>query len=148
MELAPLHLDLTCLVTLSFPSAECRSHRGYLPKSALKAGSTFPPLARSTALTTAASIEGNASFSVFSACCSGDNGRGGFGGATSSPDTGRGAWEEGVAFGDAGVSVGSSSKSNAFAVVGDSGGASGFCGSQQVFVQRYRTQAAYYFLGI
>lgn len=86
-----LRPDLTSLGTLSFQSTEGRSHRCYLPKRALKAGSTLPPLARSTALTTAASIDGNASFSVFSACCSGAKGRGGLGGATSSPEPACGA---------------------------------------------------------
>lgn len=74
-------------------------------------------------------MEGKASFSVFSACCSGANGRGGFGGATSSPDPGCGTAGDGAAFGfggDVGVSVGSSSKSSALAVVGDSGRSSGF----------------------
>lgn len=128
VEAVLLHLGLTCLVTLSFMSAKCMSLGESLPRRALKAGSTLPPLARSTALTTAASMDGNASFSVFSACCSGANGRGGFGGATSSPKPGCGAPEDGVDFGGAaGVSVGSSSKSNAFAVVGDSEGASDFC---------------------
>ena len=47
------------------------------PRSALKAGSTCPPLAVNTALTTAASMLGKASLSVFSACCRGLNGRGG-----------------------------------------------------------------------
>lgn len=70
---------------------------------------------------------GNASLSVFSACCSGANGRGGFGGATSSADAGRKEADGWSAFGgDAGVSVGSSSKSNALAVVGDSGRSSNF----------------------
>lgn len=94
----------------------------------MKAGSTRPPLARKTALTTAASMEGKASFKVFSACCSGANGRGGLGGGTSSPALGFG-FSVGIAefMGDADVSAVSSSKSNAFAVVGDSGGASGFC---------------------
>jgi hypothetical protein len=79
-------------------------------------------------LTTAASIVGNASLSVFSACCSGFNGRGGFGGGASSSETGRGVVDDEVGFGgEAGVSVGSSSKSKAFAVVGDSGRGSDFC---------------------
>ena len=93
----------------------------------MNAGSTFPPLARSTALTTAASMDGKASFKVFSACCSGFNGRGGLGGPTSSPDPGARVVEVEVGFGgDAGVSIGSSSKSRALAVVGDSGRSSGF----------------------
>ena len=94
----------------------------------MNAGSTFPPLARNTALTTAASIEGKASFKVLSACCSGANGRGGFGGATSSPDPVCEVVDALVDFGgDAGVSRGSSSKSNALAVVGDSGRSSNLC---------------------
>jgi len=55
-----------------------------LPRRALKAGSTLPPLAVNTALMTAASMLGNASLRVFSACCCGLRGRGGFGGAASS----------------------------------------------------------------
>ena len=98
-----------------------------MPRRALKAGSARPPLARKTALTTAASIVGNASFSVFSACCSGANGRGGFGGATSSPEPGWVAVDDGGGFGGGTcVCVGSSSKSKAFAVVGDSGRGSSF----------------------
>jgi hypothetical protein len=58
-----------------------------LPSSALKAGSTRPPLAVRTAFTTAASMLGKASFRVFSACCCGLRGRGGFGGGTSSSST-------------------------------------------------------------
>ena len=71
-------------------------------------------------------MEGKASFNVFSACCSGANGRGGLGGGTSSPELGFGFSVAEDFGGDDGVSVDSSSKSNAFAVVGDSGGASGF----------------------
>ena len=98
----------------------------------MKAGSTFPPLARSTAFTTAASIDGKASFRVFSACCSGANGRGGLGGATSSLGVGCGTADDVAAFsGGVGVSVGSSSKSKALAVVGDSGGPSGFYDSER-----------------
>ena len=74
-----------------------------------------------TALTTAPSIEGNASFKVFSACCCGDSGLGGLGGGISSA-AGAGCalalavmvlleGEEGAV---------SSSKSRALAVVGDS----------------------------
>ena len=71
-------------------------------------------------------MEGNASFSVFSACCSRARGRGGFGGGASSvPGCAVTAVEEDLG-GDAGVSIGSSSKSNAFAVVGDSGRGSDF----------------------
>ncbi len=73
-------------------------------------------------------MEGKASFNVFSACCSGDNGRGGLGGGTSSPVPGFGFSVEEMGFGgDDAASTVSSSKSNAFAVVGDSGGASAFC---------------------
>lgn len=94
----------------------------------MKAGSTCPPLARKTALTTAASIEGKASFKVFSACCSGANGRGGLGGGASSaaPEVGFSVATADFR-GEDGVSAVSSSKSKAFAVVGDSGRASGFC---------------------
>ncbi len=64
----------------------------FSPRSALKAGSTFPPLAFRTALTTAASIEGKASFRVISACCAGAKGRGGLGGGMpSSPAGGEGS---------------------------------------------------------
>jgi len=72
-------------------------------------------------------MEGNASLSVFSACFSGANGRGGFGGATSSLTPGCARADGGSALGgDAGVSIGSSSKSKALTVVGDSGRSSGF----------------------
>ena len=112
----------------------------YPPKRALNAGSTFPPLARRTARTTAASIAGKASFKVFSACCMGFAGRGGFGGATSSSEPGVGR-ADGVSFlgvaargwGEAWVSCGSSSKSSSRAVVGDSGG---FCVSSQSGFER------------
>ena len=108
----------------------------------MKAGSTFPPLARKTAFTTAASMEGNASLSVFSACCSGANGRGGFGGATSSADVGCEKADGWSAFGgDAGVSVGSSSKSNALAVVGDSGRSSSFYDDLSVVHSACQTDA-------
>ena len=120
-----LRLDLTCLDIVSL----CITHvlnLSCIPKRALNAGSILPPLALNTAFTTAASIEGNASFKVFSACCSGARGRGGFaGGASSVPGRGVVAEEEGLG-GDAGVSIGSSSKSSAFAVVGDSGRGSDF----------------------
>jgi len=100
---------------------------GLIPSRALKAGSRRPLLARRTALTTAASIEGKASLRVVSACCSGAMGRGGLGGATSSPEPGCGSGEVGGALGgDVSVSVGSSSKSKALAVVGDSGRSSTF----------------------
>jgi len=82
-----------------------------LPNSALKAGSTRPPLAVRTALTTAASMLGKASLNVASACCCGLRGRGGFAGADSSP---AGCGEVGPEF------SGSSSKSRGRAVVGDS----------------------------
>ena len=62
------------------------SSLSHIPRSALKAGSTLPPLARKTAFMTVASILGKASFSVFSACCVGLAGRGGLGGATSSAE--------------------------------------------------------------
>ena len=102
-----------------------------MPSRALNAGSSRPPLARKTAFTTLASIEGNASLRVFSACCSGPSGRGGFGGAASSPEPGVGVGLEGAGFGgDAGVSAVSSSKSRAFAVVGDSGRGSAFFENQ------------------
>lgn len=98
-----------------------------MPSRALNAGSTWPPLAVKTAFTTAASMVGNASFKVFSACCCGDSGLGGFGGAASSD----GAVDCGIVL-DAGVlsdgddGAVSSSKSRALAVVGDSGRVS-FC---------------------
>jgi len=123
-------LDLTCLQDISIARGK-ESFSHIAPNRALKAGSTFPPLARRTALMTAASIEGKASLSVFCACCSGFKGRGGFGGATSSSEPGCGTevvvledalWEDG----DDGFSRGSSSKSNSRAVVGDSGGPVGF----------------------
>ena len=61
-----------------------------MPRSALKAGSTCPPLAVKTALTTELSIEGNASLKVFSACSLGLSGRGGFGGGFSIVEVGFG----------------------------------------------------------
>ena len=73
-------------------------------------------------------MEGKASLKVFSACCSGANGRGGLGGGTSSPAPDAGFPVGGPGFeGEEDVSAVSSSKSKAFAVVGDSGRASGFC---------------------
>ena len=73
-------------------------------------------------------MEGNASFRVFSACCSGASGRGGLGGGTSSPASAAGFSVGAIVFkGEECVSALSSSKSKAFAVVGDSGRASGFC---------------------
>ena len=62
-------------------------------------------------------MAGKASLSVFSACCCAFNGRGGFGGATSSLDSEFVSCEE-----ERGISWGSSSKSSSRAVVGDSGG--------------------------
>ena len=127
VEEALRHLDLTCLNTISIPQNKQKSYL-QIPRRALKAGSTRPPLARNTALTTAASIEGKASLNVFSACCSGASGRGGLGGGTSSPapDVGFPIGAPGFK-GEEAVSVVSSSKSKAFAVVGDSGRGSGFC---------------------
>ena len=88
----------------------------------MKAGSTRPPLARKTALTTVASIEGKASRKVFSACCVGLNGRGGLGGGASSPAPDVGFSVADPDFeGEDSASAASSSKSRAFAVVGDSG---------------------------
>ena len=73
-------------------------------------------------------MEGKASFKVFSACCSGANGRGGLGGGKSSSAPGFGfSVERGDFRGNDIVSAVSSSKSKDFAVVGDSGGAFGFC---------------------
>ena len=93
-----------------------------MPSRALKAGSSRPPLARRTALTTATSIDGKASLRVFSACCSGASGRGGLGGATAScVSRGKSEAEEAGFGGDVEVSAVSSSKSSALAVVGDSG---------------------------
>lgn len=87
-----------------------------------------PPLARSTALMTVPSMEGKASLRVFSACCSGANGRGGFGGGASSREIGfDGAVALESVFGEvADVSAASSSKSRALAVVGDSARSSTF----------------------
>jgi hypothetical protein len=102
--------------------------------SALKAGSTFPPLATRTALMTLLSMSGKASISVFCACCCGDMGRGGFGGGISvaasvkrTPGLGDlegagGAVAESCA--DAAGASLSSSKSSSRAVVGLSGGCS------------------------
>ena len=90
-----------------------------IPSKALNAGSTSPLLAVRTALTTAASIVGNASRSVFSFCSRWLRGLEGFLGGSS---LGSGA---GVASVSAvPVSCPSSSKSRGLAVVGDSGGAS------------------------
>ena len=88
---APLgSLDLTCLYGVNIRTNPSL-YLEVIPSRALNAGSTLPPLARRTALTTAASMDGKASLRVFSACCSGFKGRGGFGGATSSPEPGRDA---------------------------------------------------------
>lgn len=103
-----------------------------MPRRALNAGSTLPPLAVRTARTTAASMVGKASLNVFSACSRGLNDRGGFdGGAASSLGGGLGT----VSVLDAFVGVDTTpvswslSKSNGRAVVGDSGGPSeGFNG--------------------
>ncbi len=104
-----------------------------LLKSALNAGSTLPPLASRTALTTLVSISGKASISVFCAWAFGSAGRGGFCGGISSACSenltpGLGDFEAGggeVVFSgaaeDAGASL-SSSKSSSRAVVGLSGG--------------------------
>ena len=73
-------------------------------------------------------MEGKASLKVFSACCSGANGRGGLGGGTSSASPEIGFSDRGLDFKEEDVvSAVSSSKSKAFAVVGDSGRASDFC---------------------
>lgn len=69
----------------------------HIPRSALNAGSICPPLAVKTALTTTASMLGNASFRVFSACCCGLSGRGGLGGGMSSARIVGGAAEGTVA---------------------------------------------------
>jgi len=149
--LGPWRLDWRCWFcsvwvghacdNLSSRQNSCRMQRNQ-PSRALKAGSTFPPLARKTALTTAASMEGNASLSVFSACCSGANGRGGFGGATSSTDAGCEKADGWSAFGGgAGVSIGSSSKSNALAVVGDSGRSSSFYNNLSAVHLAWQTDA-------
>lgn len=64
-------------------------------------------------------MDGKASLSMFSACCAGVKGRGGFGGAISAPVFGGNA-------GDELLCKGSSSKSSSLAVVGDSGRPLGF----------------------
>ena len=73
---------------------------------------------------------GNASLSVFSACCCGLSGRGGLGGGTSSTALCGGTAEAEVvagvdsgALGEAGMIWGSSSNLSSRAVVGDSKGA-------------------------
>jgi len=55
-----------------------------LPRSAWKAGSAWPRLARKTALITLSSTVGKASLRISSFFCASVNGRGGFGGGTSS----------------------------------------------------------------
>lgn len=99
--------------------------------SALKAGSTLPPLATKTALTTLLSMPGKASIRVFCACCCGDMGRGGFGGGMSVVSSvkrtaGLGDLEGGgdvtVSWVEEVVASLSSSKSSSRAVVGLSGG--------------------------
>ena len=125
-------LDRTYLGTISTVNKAVWSSNK--PSSALKAGSTLPPLAVRTALTTEKSMLGNASLRVFSACCRGLRGRGGCGGGCSAAIV---DWVVGVEstvegfgkdlLGEAGVSRGSSSKSSSLAVVGDSGGPSAFC---------------------
>ena len=98
-----------------------------IPSRALKAGSTLPPLAVRTALTTLASMVGNASFRVFSACCRGLKGRGGLAGGASSLGGGLGKVDGSVLERVVGVTVPVSwslSKSNGRAVVGLSGGPS------------------------
>ena len=65
-----------------------------MPNKALKAGSTCPPLAASTALTTDASMLGKASFKVFSACTRALTGRGGLAGGVSSLGGGLGAFSD------------------------------------------------------
>lgn len=62
-------------------TTEVISRARYEPNRALNARSTFQLLAFKTALTTASSTVGNASFSVFTDCSRGLKGRGGFGGA-------------------------------------------------------------------
>lgn len=121
----------TCLQ----PSVRAQLQAGAnLLNSALKAGSTLPPLATRTALITLLSMSGKASISVFCACCCGDMGRGGFGGGISVASSlnrtpGLGDFEGGegaVAVSwveEAGASL-SSSKSSSRAVVGLSGGCS------------------------
>src|SRR5271154_2193210 len=94
-----------------------------MPRRALKAGSTDPPLAVRTALMIAASIDGKASFRVISACSWGGRGLGGFTGGTSTIVLGldvAGSSSSKLLW--APWSCASSSKSNGRAVVGDSGG--------------------------
>ena len=58
-----------------------------LPSRALKAGSTLPPLALSTALMTVSSTVGNASFKIMTFFWASVSGRGGFGGAVSAGES-------------------------------------------------------------
>lgn len=118
------HQGLTCLRVM----LECASKLDItrIPRSALKACSIFPPLATTTAFTTAGSILGNASLKLSTASWCGGTGRGGFEGAALSRDSGCvGASKVAVVLvEDANVtpeSCGSSSKSSGRAVVGDSG---------------------------
>lgn len=91
----------------------------YAPRRALNARSTFQLLALRIALITPASIEGKASFSVFSDCSLGFSGRGGFGGAAGGVSVAVCGFAAEVADATP-VSWGSSSKSMGLAVVGDS----------------------------
>lgn len=100
--------------------------------SALKAGSTLPPLATRTALTTLGSTPGKASISVFCACAWESTGRGGFWGGISTASSlkrtpGLGDLEAGdgavaLSWVEAAEASLSSSKSSSRAVVGLSGG--------------------------
>lgn len=92
---------------------------------ALKAWSTLYRLATNTALTTFASVSGNASMSVASAWACGLIGRGGFGGGASSSSTLGCSFDVsvvdlGLAVDESWASFSSSSKSSGCAVVGDS----------------------------
>lgn len=89
------------------------------PRRALNARSTFQLLAWRIALITPASIEGNASFSVFNDCSLGLSGRGGFGGAAGGVSVAVCGFAAEVVDATP-VSWGSSSKSMGLAVVGDS----------------------------
>lgn len=126
-ELLPAGMsDRTCLHRNRQHAACPMSTAVFVLSKALKAGSTLPPLANNTALTTLMSMLGKASIKVASARAWGLMGRGGFGGGASS------SWKLtlglGLGEGDAAVSrtavapvsCGSSSKSSGRAVVGDS----------------------------
>src|SRR5271156_3106801 len=94
-----------------------------IPRRALKAGSTAPPLAVRTALIIAASVDGKASFRVISACSRRGRGLGGFTGGTSAIVLGLDTADSSPSkLLWAPWSCASSSKSNGRAVVGDSGG--------------------------